>query len=202
MGVPAAARVVGGRAANPARAAAGVLAEVTAAGRRGARPGSLASWLARAPRGVAAAVAAEATAWATHLVTALEWHRLAGAEVGGPDRWWDLPGRRPVGLRGRADVRVPVPAAPGGDAGAPPVSCLSLLGGRPGPGSRAELGLAALVEAVRRPGEPVPARVAGWWPECGRALVLDVDEALLASTAAAAVEAARREAGRRQRGGR
>ncbi|MGH9093313.1 MAG: hypothetical protein ACRDZR_18325, partial [Acidimicrobiales bacterium] len=96
-----------------------------------------------------------------------------------------------------------VPAAPGGDAGAAqPVSCLTLVGGRPGPGSRVELGLAALVEVVRRPGGPVPARVVGWWPECGRALVLDVDEALLASTVEAVVDAAGRKAGRRQRGGR
>jgi hypothetical protein len=209
VGLPAAARVVAGLDRTPAEATARVLEDMAAAGRRGARPGSLAAWLAAPAPGVVPAVLAEATAWATHLTTALDWHRLAragagGAEVGGADRWWDLGGRPPVGLRGRADVRVRVaPAGGSGAAGAAgaagagpaaPLACLSLVGGRPGPGSRAELGLAALVEVVRRPGGPVPARVVGWWPECGRALVLDVDEALLASTVSATVAAVREQA--------
>lgn len=197
LGVPAAGRVVDGRARTPAEAAEAELAAVVAAG-GGARPGSLAAWLAAAPHAVAAIALAEATAWATHVLTAVEWHRVAGALVGGPDRWWDLPGPPGVGLRGRADVRLRVPpprgAGAAGTPAGPPLSCLSLLGGRPGTGSRAELGLAALVEVMRRPEDPVPARVVGWWPECGRALVLPVDMALLAGTAAAAVGAVRRQA--------
>lgn len=185
VGVRAAARVVNGRVRCPAQGAErAVDALVEAARRGGARPGSLEDWLGSAPPAVVAAVLAEATAWATHLVTAIEWGRVGGsAEVGGPDRWWDLGGRPSVGLRGRVDVRLTGPR--------PQQSLLTVVNGRPGPASRTELGLAALVDVLRRPAGPVPARVVGWWPECGRALVLDVGEELLTSTAAAVLAAVR-----------
>lgn len=197
-GISAAALVVGGRARCPAQGAElAVAALVEDARRSRARPGSLADWLGSAPAGVVATVLAEATSWATHFVTAVEWSRVGGAvEVGGADRWWDVVGRPPVGLRGRVDARLAVTpagrAAPG--RGSPQTarqSLLTVVGGRPGPGSRTELGLAALVDILRRPGGPAPARVVGWWPECGRALVLDVTEQLLASTATATLAAVR-----------
>jgi hypothetical protein len=183
VGVQAAARVVNGRVRCPAQGAERAVAALVEEARRGgARPGSLEDWLGTAPPAVVAAVLAEATAWATHLVTAIEWSRVGGSvEVGGPDRWWDLGGRPTVGLRGRVDVRLTGPR--------PQQSLLTVVNGRPGPISRTELGLAALVDVLRRPAGPVPARVVGWWPECGRALVLDVGEELLTSTAAAVLAA-------------
>ncbi len=198
VGVSAAAKVVGGRVRCPAQGAERAVVELIDDARRGAcRPGSLGAWLETAPAGVVAVVVAEATAWATHLVTAVEWHRVGRpVEVGGTDRWWDLVGRPTVGLRSRVDARLTV--GPLDRASTEPVatgqarqSFLTALGGRPTPGSRAELGLAALVEVLRRPSGPVPARVVGWWPECGRALVLDVGEELLTSTASAALAAVR-----------
>lgn len=191
VGVQAAARVVNGRVRCPAQGAEqAVTALVEDARRGGARPGSLGEWLGTAPPAVVGAVLAESTAWATHLVTAIEWGRVGGSvEVGGPDRWWDLGGRPTVGLRGRVDVRLSGlrPPRPGSDR----QSLLTLVNGRPGPASRIELGLAALVDVLRRPAGPVPARVVGWWPECGRALVLDVGEELMTSTAAAVLVAVR-----------
>lgn len=202
VGVSAAARVVKGRARSPAQGVELALADMVEDARSGsARPRSLASWLGSVPEPVLAAVRAEATAFATHLVSAVEWPRVRAVEVGGPDRWWDLGSRPSVGLRGRADARTATTCAgreaSGGQAlsGGPPrparQSLLTLVAGWPGPGSRAELGLAALVEVLRRPDAPTPARVVGWWPECGRALVLDVDVELLASTAAATLATVR-----------
>lgn len=128
---------------------------------------SLGVWLAALPAGGRAAVEAEAVRWATTLLGALEWDRLGPAlEVGGPDRWWNLPGRRWLSLRGRADVR-----AAAGDR--PVLACV--LPGRPGPSSRAELLLPALVDVLSEPGGPAPARVLGWWPASGRTLVVPVD---------------------------
>jgi hypothetical protein len=198
VGVSAAAEVVGGRERCPAQGAERAVASLIDDARRGAcRPGSVGAWLGRAPAGVVAAVLAEGTAWATHFVTAVEWHRVGRpVEVGGPDRWWDLVGRPTVGLRCRVDARLAVASLD--RASTEPVatgparqSFLTMLGGRPGPTSRAELGLAALVEVLRHPGGPVPARAVGWWPACGRALVLDVGEELLTSTASAVLDAVR-----------
>jgi hypothetical protein len=59
-----------------------------------------------------------------------------------------------------------------------------MVGGRPGPTARAELALAGLVAALGGSGAGVPARVAGYWPDCGRALVLPVDDELLGRCAA------------------
>jgi hypothetical protein len=177
----------GGRRA-PADAVADVMAAMAADGRRGlGRPGGVERWLASLPAGGTAAVAAEATIWATGLVGAVTWDRMDGAAVGAADGWWDV--GRDVAVRGRADVRVPIGAVGGG--GPRPAALLTVVGGRPEPTSRVALGLPALVAAVGRSHEPVPARVAGWWPECGRALVVPVDGELLDTTAAAVVEAVR-----------
>jgi hypothetical protein len=132
------------------------------------RPDSLGHWLKDLPLGARAAVQAETLSWTTQLFHALEWDRLgASMEVGPADRWWDCPVARQIGMRGRCDVRALLEDRT-------PV-LFSLMSGRPGPTSRAELGLAGLVDVLTRPGGRPPARVVGWWPQCGRALVAPVD---------------------------
>jgi hypothetical protein len=187
IGIVAARHCVRGLARTPGEAVAITVAQLAEDGRQGqGRRGSLAQWLALVPEGGRAAVRAEATTWATHLLEALEWGRLRPPPViGGPDQWWDCPSAPAVGLRGRADVRVLVPDNPAATA------LLTMVGGQPGPTSGVELGLAALVAVLTRPAAPAPARVVGWWPDCGRALVLAVDLPMLRQTANAVVATAR-----------
>jgi hypothetical protein len=146
-----------------------------------ARRGSPATFLTQIGDGGRAAVEAEAVTWATRFHLALEWDRLPRTPaVGVADRWWDCPSVR-VGLRGRADVRIAVE----GDR----QTLFTMLSGTPGSTSRVELALAALVDILGRPAAPPPARVVGWWPDCGRALVLAPGIDLLQDTAAAVVRA-------------
>ena len=150
------------------------------------RPGSLGRWLSTLSSGARNAVLVEAVTWATSLHGSLAWQRVGHhAEIGGRDRWWDCPSAPGIGIRGRAEVRVPVPArgAPVGtggtvtepDAG---LALFSVMSGWPGPSSRSELGVTALAHALL-PGSPAPVRVVGWWPQTGRALALPVDRVLL-----------------------
>jgi hypothetical protein len=132
------------------------------------------AWVSTLPAGGRAVVQAEAVRWATGLFTALEWGRLDDVEVGGLDRWWDVPGGGQAALRGRADVRAVA-------QGHPVLLCVG--NGRPLPSSRAELLLPALVEVLRRPHGPAPSRVVGWWPASGRALVVTVGPQALIETA-------------------
>ncbi|HVX23019.1 MAG TPA: hypothetical protein VHB02_16870 [Acidimicrobiales bacterium] len=185
IGLAAARRCLGPGRLAPATAVAVVIGELAAEGRRGlGRSGSVAGWLAGLPGGGRAAVQVEATGWCTTLLEAVEWDRLAGADVGPPDRWWAVGG---VSLRGRADVRLGLAGPGGGGAGGR--GLLTVVAGWPGPGSRVELGLAALVAAVG--GGEVPGRVVGWWPECGRAVAVAVDRGLLQATAAVVVATVR-----------
>jgi hypothetical protein len=183
LGLAAVRACVAGECRTPAEAVRSVVAgAVGQAERDGATPRSLGAWLAGLPAGGRAAAQADAVTWATALFGALEWDRLpAASEVGGPDRWWDAGGG--VALRGRADLRTMA-----GDR--PSLFCVG--NGRPMPSSRAELLLAALVDVVRNPRAPAPARVVGWWPASGRALSVPVSEAALSKTAALVVEAAGR----------
>jgi hypothetical protein len=194
LGVAAVRHCLVGGGRTPAEAVAASAARLVEDARHGlARRGTPAAWLASLPGGARAQVLAEATTWATHLYEAVEWHRLARPPaVGAPDRWWDCPGPVAVALRGRADARFPLPG--GGEA------LLTMVAGRPGPSGRVELGLAALVDVVARPTARPPSRVVGWWPECGRALVLAVDLGLLSETAGSVTEAVRRAAGDRRPG--
>jgi hypothetical protein len=195
IGIAAVGRCADGHARTPAAAAASTVAQLVEDGRRGhARHGSLAAWLAVLNEGGRAAVLAEAITWATEIFVAIQWGRLERPTiVGGRDRWWDCPGSAEVALRGRADVRVPTTAPQGAvhrtdmtDSDSPRASSLfTMVGGRPGSTSRIELGLAALVDVMSRPADPPPARVVGWWPDCGRALVLGVDLPMLRQTATA-----------------
>lgn len=197
VGVVAVHHCIGGRARTPAEAVAITMAQLVEDARHGrGRHSSLARWLALAGAGGRAAVQAEATTWATRLFEAIEWDRLEQPPIiGGQDQWWDCPGTPSVGLRGRADVRVPTSPVPGAATGpgrgdrAP--ALFTMVGGRPGPTSRVELGLAALVAVLARPVAPAPTRVVGWWPDCGRALVLPVDLPMLRQTADAVVTAVR-----------
>jgi hypothetical protein len=145
------------------------------------RADSLGQWLAGLGVGARAVVCSEAITWTTQLLSALEWRRFESPLVGGPDRWWDCPSAPGLALRGRAEVRVPT------SGGAP--ALFSMLSGRPRPTSRAELGLAALVDVLRRPLAVPPVRVVGWWPQCGRTLVLSVDVEALDRSAQAVTDA-------------
>ncbi|MGP8058935.1 MAG: hypothetical protein ACLP9C_04805 [Acidimicrobiales bacterium] len=192
IGVGAVRACVRGDAANPAEAVSSVVDGLVGTGAAGVAPGgSLAAWLGSAGPGTLGITRAHAVTWATRLYSALEWARLgAGSSVGAPDEWWDCPGNPAVCLRGRCDVRVVGrPAGPGATADDAPVALLTMLGGRPGPTVRAELGLAALVGVLGQSGRRPPARVAGYWPDCGRALVLAVDDALLEHAATSVIEA-------------
>ncbi|MGO9456664.1 MAG: hypothetical protein ACLP62_06410 [Acidimicrobiales bacterium] len=185
IGLAAVRRCLEGRARYPAEAVTATVASMIGEARAGVvGRGSPARWLSEIAEGARAAVEAEAVSWATRLLVAVEWHRLARPPiVGAPDRWWDCPGAR-IALRGRCDARV---ETPGGRQ-----TLLTMMSGHPGQASRVELALGALVDVVGRPSAPPPARVVGWWPECGRALVLAMDLGLLEETARTVVTAVRR----------
>jgi hypothetical protein len=175
----------GGRRA-PGDAVIETMAVMIEDGRRGlGRPGGIEQWLASLAPGGTAAVAAAAVVWATGLLHAVTWARTDGAVVGPTDQWWTVDAT--VALRGRADIRLPV----GDGGGGRRMALLTIVGGRPGSASRAALGLPALVAAAGGRQQPMPARVVGWWPECGRALVVPVDAGLLETTADAVVGAVR-----------
>jgi hypothetical protein len=186
-----------GRAATPADAVATVIADPSGplgVGRAG--PGSAADWIESLAPPARAVVACEATAWATRLWTAVDWGRLPPHRlvVGGPDRWWRWSGPSAtwrVALRGRADVRVGMEPARDGLGGAH----LVVLDGTPGAATRQALLLSALVDALsaRREQEPapVPPRVIGWWPECGKSWIVVVDARTLLAAADAVVETVR-----------
>jgi hypothetical protein len=160
-------------------------------------PGSLAEWLAGLAVGGRTVVQAEAVVWATQLLTALDWTKLSRPIVGG-DRSVVPSSSSRVLLRGRIEVLtrvVPARSPNKGEAlGARdvgPAALFAMMTGRPSPTARTELGLAALTVALDgREGE-APIRVVGWWPQCGRALVVPVDLALFNQTCDAVLGAVR-----------
>ncbi|HTX63378.1 MAG TPA: hypothetical protein VMD28_07040, partial [Acidimicrobiales bacterium] len=185
-----------GRAATPADAVADVMADPGGpfgVGRTG--PGSCADWITSLAPPARTLVTAEATAWATRLWSAVDWGRLAPGRpvVGGPDRWWrwnDALGGCRIAVRGRADVRVGGWATDAGRG-----AQLAVLDGQPEIVSRQALLVSALVDALssRRSdeGAQVPARVLGWWPDCGKTWVVPVDAGTLVAAAEAVVSTAR-----------
>jgi len=186
VGIAAVHRCVRGLAPHPAVA----VAEVLAAGVEDARgaPGSdataapwWASWYAGLPTGARAVVRAEATGWATQLLTALEWTRISRPPViGGRDDWWQCPGGRQLTLKGRADVRVAIDRR----------SALFVVGtGRCPDDWRVELGYPGLVAALVRDAPASPGRVVGLWPQSGQVRDLTLDLAALRATATAVVAA-------------
>jgi hypothetical protein len=168
----------------PADAVATVVAEMAG---RGGPPGSLGTWLSRAAAPVVALVRAEATTWASNLLSAVDWSRPGLRPViGAPDRWWCSPTMPRVAIRGRVDLSV-TSAGNGNPRG--PRAVLTVFEGCPSPASRVELGLAPLVSALTGPLEDVPVRAAGWWPAAGRLLTFPVGPSLLADAADAVAQA-------------
>jgi hypothetical protein len=145
---------------------------------------SLDRWLSKLPSGARRAVLAEALTWTTAVRSALDWELIGpDADVGGPDAWWNSRPPRRVGVRARAEVRVPVRIVPAeGVEHAEPVglALFVVLPGWPGPSSPAELGVTALAHLLA-PSVPLPVvRVVGWWPRTGAALAVVVDRAVVA----------------------
>ena len=150
------------------------------------RSRSLGEWLNHLSPGARGVAQAEAVTWATQLIGALEWGRLDGAVIGG-DRSVAFEAAPQVRLHARIDLRISLT----GNRRSPEAASLFLaMTGRPGTTAVEELGLAALTLALHpRPG--VPARVVGWWPQCGRAAIAEVDLALLHRSAEAVLRSVR-----------
>lgn len=146
------------------------------------RSRSLGEWLGGLPAGARGVVQAEAVTWATQLVSALEWGRLEGAAIG-TDRSVVFEGAPRFRLHARIDVRI---SLSGTEDRAEASALFLAMTGRPGPTTPEELGLAALTSALH-PRLGLPSRVIGWWPQCGRAAIADVDLSLLRRTAEAVV---------------
>lgn len=184
VGLAALRRCVSGPDLAPADAVAGVMADPASPAGTGPRgPGSCADWLAGLSPAARTVVQAEATTWATSVWTALEWERIDPAPlIGGPDRWWDWRGPLRVALQSRADVRVPGPAG----------AQLLVLDGFPSEAARRALCFGPLVDALRSSGVDTPSRVVAWWPDCGKARVMVVDEHTLRACADQVVRAVRR----------
>jgi hypothetical protein len=196
LGLAAVRGCVSGSERTPADAVEHVVSAAVEDARRGSqRAGALAGWLLSLAPGGRAVVRAEAVTWATQLLAALDWRGLGATPIVGSDQWWDGPAGCRVALRGRSEVRTQTrrdDRAPRSLTNGPTPSALfTMLGGRPSPVAALELGLAALASFMARPKEPSPARVVGWWPQCGRALVLPIDGPTLRNTADAVISALR-----------
>src|ERR1700728_4721747 len=158
--------------------------------------GSLAEWLSGLSIGGRAAVHAEAGVWATQLLTSLDWTKLTNPIIGG-DVSFVLPSPGPIVLRGRIEVRALLGSPDnlsdlaGGFSASPPSVLFTMMFGRPRSSAQHEMGLAALATALDDRHGDVPARVVGWWPQCGRALVLPIDRGLLDRTCESVVAAVR-----------
>jgi hypothetical protein len=196
IGLAAVRAVLDGRASTPAEAVTLVMSDPGGpfgVGRAG--PGSCADWMSALAPPARAIVAAEAASWATRLWSGVDWGRIDPEHlvVGGADRWWRW--RDPsaeFAVRGRADVRVCAPAPVRGPRRG---AHLVVLDGQPGVATRHALLLGALVDAVATPRaptpSPVPGRVVGWWPDCGKAWIVPVDARTLTIAAEAVVRSAR-----------
>jgi hypothetical protein len=180
---------VSGRFRSPAEAAPVVADEaVVEWTRTGQRTFHWEPWLAGLSPGARAVVLAEAVTWATSLWSSLDWSILATAtQIGGPDDVWACPPRRTVRLKGRSELRIPLTTEQLMSGPARLSSCPSALvsvsSGHPQIAWEEELGYLALVASLRLPTRPVPARIAGLWPEAGIFRVVDVDESILRAAA-------------------
>ncbi len=177
----------GGRFRSPAEAVGPVASEAVAEWERtGWRAFHWEPWFAGLDRGARALVLSEALTWATGLWASLDWAAFnERPQVGGGDDQWVLPDTAALILKGRSELRVPV-ATTGADGSGPdgaqaPLALASVAGGRPSDAWTGELAYLALVAALRSPNRPVPARVAGLWPDAGIHLVVDIDGEVLAS---------------------
>ncbi|HUY67535.1 MAG TPA: hypothetical protein VMV06_12005 [Acidimicrobiales bacterium] len=171
-----------GRFRSPAEAVGPVASEAVAEWERtGWRAFHWEPWFAGLHRGARALVLSEAVTWATSLWASFDWAAFnERPRVGGGDDQWVCPDAGALILKGRSELRVPL-AATGPDGAAGPVALACVAGGRPSDEWAAELAYPALVAALRSPTRPVPARVAGLWPDAGIHLVVDIDGEVLAS---------------------
>ncbi|MGH9043465.1 MAG: hypothetical protein ACRDVP_01235 [Acidimicrobiales bacterium] len=141
--------------------------------------GSLARWVSSLGACARAAVQAEAVLWATHLLGAVEWNRLRNPIVGA-----DLSVRVASNalIRTRIDLLLsgrPPCTPPGGRRADAHASTLTLMTGTPMQTSRLELGLVALGMTLSNGALATPGRAIGWWPQCGRLIVVPVTFDLL-----------------------
>jgi hypothetical protein len=141
-----------------------------------------ARWYAGLSYGARAVVRAEATTWATQMLTSIDWRVFNRPPVvGGRDDWWRGPGEGRLVLKGRADVRVVV------DGGR---TALAVMGtGQCPPDWRIELGFPGLVAALVRGASAAPCRVLGVWPASGQVRAVCLEPRALADVAQAVVAA-------------
>lgn len=171
LGLAAIRACLAGRWPTPAEAMTGVVDEAVAEWRRtGWRTFHWEPWVAGLPPGARAAVVAEAVTWAADLWLSLDWRRIGRVVVGGAAEQWTCPGERPVRLKARVDLRVPI--GPGDRGGS---TLVAVSSGLPAEGWQIDLGYLALVAGLRAPSRPVPPRVVGLWPDAGELRCLDVD---------------------------
>jgi len=130
----------------------------------------LGTWLAEAPTGVRASTLADATTWATELLIHLgPLVASGGVLVGRADPVWAVPGAPWISLRARRDVEIILEPEQKTRA------VLCVRAGRPRPTAIDDLGLVGLIEALTRPGVPMPSRVIGLWPASGRMVSLELN---------------------------
>jgi hypothetical protein len=174
-----------GRFRSPLEAAAPVLSE--AVGRweeTGWRTFHWEPWVAGLAPGARAVVLAEAVGWASSLWSSFDWSAFGPRpEIGGRGDQWMCPAARPLRLRARPELRVPVLPSVGnaGDRGT--VALVSIAGGCPSEAWREELAYLALVSTLSSPTRPVPARVLGWWPDAGTDRSVEIDLVSLTGSA-------------------
>jgi hypothetical protein len=159
-------------------------------------------WFGGLAAGARSVVLAEAATWATALWSAFDWNQFASPPTaGGPDDQWICTAARTVRLKGRSELRIQLTApdccragqhrqigstsevASGSAAHGPSTGLVSVSGGMPSDEWRSELGFLALVASLRSSSRPVPARVAGLWPEAGVRRMIDVDAEILRAAA-------------------
>ena len=195
LGLAGAAAVVGSvdRALAPAEAVAVELAALRrpTAGGYGS---SLESWARNLTDGAAAVVTAEATTWCTRLVAALDWEQVGPGVEFGYDRWWRPSDSPRIALRAKADLLVPITLGSSGASAA-----LIVFSGCPTTRSRLALAFTGLVSVLDRRTDDVPARVVGFWPDCGRWQSATVDRTTLDETVEATVAAVASLSRRRRR---
>jgi hypothetical protein len=154
------------------------------------REGSLAQWLAGLTTGARSVVQAEATTWTTQFASALDWSSLEHPIVG-CDRTTGFQAVPQIRLRGRIEMQTTVrliqPGMSESSRDVSPTALFTIMTGRPTSTTRVELGLAALTTALDIRRKVTPVRVVGWWPQCGRALVVPVDMRLLEKTCQAVI---------------
>ncbi|MEI6700846.1 MAG: hypothetical protein WCL38_03715 [Actinomycetota bacterium] len=181
IGLSAVRSCVWGLAKTPAEAVALELARFdrrVADGRE--QTGSLAMYLANAPRGVRGTAMALATTYATELWCGLDWNGFPlHPTIGAQD---DVVPLRTAGLllRGRADVKTQV-AFSDGDGTAE--TRLLILPGSMSQSTALVLGSSALTAVLSGESGLAPARMVGWFPTSGQAVVLPIDRSILTRTA-------------------